>query len=362
VDAWAKPYVGFAYANGLTSGTSTTTYSGNATVTASQYITFVLRALGYDSKTDFQWDKAWEFSDEIGLTDGRYNAETTEFLRGDAAIISYNSLSCQRKENIFIDIPAETETQRANFAVMSKYWDRRYGFPESSKGLTLSWEQARALVGQDLETVKQYVKTLEDCLYYMCAAGYSQGSGDLQYRDNTNPDIEWHFTPSPAVVFERNEGSCGGTSGLVAYLLEGDYDEVGFATCRSRVGDGGHVVNCLKNGDVYYVVDINQFADGYDKGLNFQNSTDLNEAVKEAFGIESSKPRNHPAMMAYTYTGCFGGNAPTGWPDGPKTYIIKDYAEKVNIVYETPEEGYVYEYIEVSQRTLDMIEKIRNEK
>ena len=51
------------------SGTSSTTYSGNATVTASQYLTFVLRALDYDSSTDFQWDKAWELSDKLGITD-----------------------------------------------------------------------------------------------------------------------------------------------------------------------------------------------------------------------------------------------------------------------------------------------------
>lgn len=89
---WAKPYVGYAYANGLTSGTSATTFGGDATVTASQYITFVLRALGYQSGTDFQWDKAWELSDEIALTDGRYNADSKSFLRGDVAIISQNAL------------------------------------------------------------------------------------------------------------------------------------------------------------------------------------------------------------------------------------------------------------------------------
>lgn len=97
VAEWAKPYVGYAYANGLTSGTSATTYSGNDAVTASQYLTFVLRALGYDSNIDFQWDKAWELSDEIGLTDGRYNAETKEFLRGDVAIISAAALDQKLK-------------------------------------------------------------------------------------------------------------------------------------------------------------------------------------------------------------------------------------------------------------------------
>lgn len=98
VAEWAKPYVGYAYAHGLTSGTSATTYSGNNTVTASQYITFVLRALGYDSSTDFQWNKAWELSDKIGLTNGEYNEKTTHFTRGDLAIISYKSLSAPKKD------------------------------------------------------------------------------------------------------------------------------------------------------------------------------------------------------------------------------------------------------------------------
>lgn len=42
VAEWAKPYVGYAYTNGLTAGTSATTFGGNGTVTAAQYITFAL--------------------------------------------------------------------------------------------------------------------------------------------------------------------------------------------------------------------------------------------------------------------------------------------------------------------------------
>lgn len=97
VAAWARPYVGYAYANGLTSGTSATTYSGSQAVTAAQYLTFVLRALGYTSGTDFQWDKAWELSDKIGLTKGQYNANTQSFLRGDVTVISASALSATKK-------------------------------------------------------------------------------------------------------------------------------------------------------------------------------------------------------------------------------------------------------------------------
>lgn len=96
VDSWAKPYVGYAYTNGLVKGTSAITFGGDSPVTASQYLTLVLRALGYTSGSDFQWDKATELSDKIGITDGRYNT-SVQFTRGDVAIISHKALYTQIK-------------------------------------------------------------------------------------------------------------------------------------------------------------------------------------------------------------------------------------------------------------------------
>ncbi len=99
VSAWAKPYVGYAYTNKLTSGTSATTFSGNNTVSAAQYITFVLRALGYNSESDFRWNSSWELSDRLGITDGRYNASTENFTRGDVAVISASALYATLKDS-----------------------------------------------------------------------------------------------------------------------------------------------------------------------------------------------------------------------------------------------------------------------
>lgn len=111
---WARPYVGYAYANGLTNGNSATSFGGEEPATPSQYITFVLRALGYQSGTDFQWDRAWELSDKLGFTKGEYTErgvqkyvvsgdpnhpilESRFFLRGDVAIISNNALLMKLK-------------------------------------------------------------------------------------------------------------------------------------------------------------------------------------------------------------------------------------------------------------------------
>lgn len=98
VSNWAKPYIGYAYAYSLTSGTSETTFGGKQKVNATQYLTFVLRALGYEDGTDFQWDKAWKLSDEIDLTSGQYTSDTS-ITRGDIAIISLKALSISNKYN-----------------------------------------------------------------------------------------------------------------------------------------------------------------------------------------------------------------------------------------------------------------------
>lgn len=97
VPDWAKPYVGYAYANGLTNGRSEIRFDPDTPISASEYLTFVLRALGYDSQTDFAWDSAWTLSDRLGFTDGSYNAGTRSFTRGDVAVISAAALDAKEK-------------------------------------------------------------------------------------------------------------------------------------------------------------------------------------------------------------------------------------------------------------------------
>lgn len=115
---WAKPYVGYAYQNGLTKGMSTTEFGGNGQVTASQYLTFVLRALGYSSGADFAWDRAWELSDSLGITSGEYGASSAAFLRGDVALISYHALSARmkgRQTTLQETLPKQSEKLMVHF-------------------------------------------------------------------------------------------------------------------------------------------------------------------------------------------------------------------------------------------------------
>ncbi|MCD7948253.1 MAG: WG repeat-containing protein [Oscillospiraceae bacterium] len=96
VEDWAMPYVGYAYANGLTSGVAATEFGSWRSVSATQYLTFLLRALGYTSGSDFAWDSAWTLTDQLGITKGEYVAAAT-FTRGDAAIVSCRALDTSLK-------------------------------------------------------------------------------------------------------------------------------------------------------------------------------------------------------------------------------------------------------------------------
>ncbi len=96
VDEWAVPYIGYAYANGLTNGTSATTFDGSQPVSATQYLTFLLRSLGYISGLDYEWDRAWILTDNLNITHGEYS-DSSIFTRGDAAIVSRNALDARLK-------------------------------------------------------------------------------------------------------------------------------------------------------------------------------------------------------------------------------------------------------------------------
>ena len=98
------PYIGYAYANGLTKGTSETTYSGTNPVTRNQYLLFLMRAMGYANHTFYSNEMSTadaEFvADKLGLLDG---TDAGRFTRGDVALISNRALDaymCFNKPNL----------------------------------------------------------------------------------------------------------------------------------------------------------------------------------------------------------------------------------------------------------------------
>lgn len=89
----AKPYIGYAYANGLTKGKSETYFGAAEFISANQYLTFLLRALGYESGVDFDVSAPWKLSNKIGLTFNDYSKNGLDFTRGTVAVLSVSALT-----------------------------------------------------------------------------------------------------------------------------------------------------------------------------------------------------------------------------------------------------------------------------
>ncbi len=95
VPHWAKPHIAYMYEKGLTKGTGNNLYSPDLPMPAIHYVTFLLRALGYDdNEGDFNYTGAVEKALEIGLiTQSQYDSiEFESFDRDKMVLISYNSL------------------------------------------------------------------------------------------------------------------------------------------------------------------------------------------------------------------------------------------------------------------------------
>ena len=192
VPDWAAPYVGYAYEKGLTNGKSESRFDPDSTIRASEYLTFVLRALGYVSGTDFAWDSAWTLTDTLGMTSGQYNAKTNgSFLRAAAALVSVFALSTAGKagktlyETIFsaklpqtlsdtIDRLAgrtpKRDTSRAA-AGYGTYLDTLH-LPDILGKPQYSQAEIRQMLDYSLDELRDAIYTVPDMIQYIVESGY----------------------------------------------------------------------------------------------------------------------------------------------------------------------------------------------
>ena len=292
VAAWAKPYVGYAYANGLTTGVGKGLFGGGRPVTAAQYLTFVLRALGYESGTDFSWDTAWTLTDALGITNGQYHAGTNNsFLRADAALVSVCALGAAAKdgktlyEAIFGEALPQTlsekierlsgrapkrDTSRAK-AGYGKYLDTLH-LPDILGKPQYSQAEIRQMLDYSLDELRDAIYTVPDMIQYIVESGYGvepKWEDDIHFEHG---GYDWSVNKSAQGALLSSCPSCGAISNLTRYILQDDYDEEGYVfwfACNKteNLPVGGHVFNYYRVGGEfvtfdYTSVEMGRIADG----------------------------------------------------------------------------------------------------
>ncbi len=98
VAAWARPYVGACYANGIVSGYSATTYGSNDGVTPVQAASMMMRALGYfryasDYKDGFETATVRQGT-RIGIFTDVGSSASAAMTRNQVAQMALNALQC----------------------------------------------------------------------------------------------------------------------------------------------------------------------------------------------------------------------------------------------------------------------------
>ena len=223
-----------------------------------------------------------------------------------------------------------------------------FGFPGTiSTKSGIDAVTARALEKGSFEEAAAAVKTIPDALNYLYYSGYYRIDGDLRMEKS---DGLWEYNYKPEVVFRRGKGNCGSTAGLIAGLLEGDYDEVGMIHMRTVTY--GHVINYVRDGNLYYVFDCDSWVgnDYWDGALYFFTGSTLEEAAMQY-------SRTHGMRQMVAFINPRGGDCPI-IATGNAVRLPAHYCE-YTILQETPEEGFVYIMADVDPAVIEAIDVIR---
>ncbi len=96
VAEWAKPYVSYAYNNGITAGIGDNIFGAEEEIKKDQFMTMVLSALGYKPNIDFLWYQSQYLAKDIHLID---EIKNEEFLREDIVLLCHRALYTKTKDS-----------------------------------------------------------------------------------------------------------------------------------------------------------------------------------------------------------------------------------------------------------------------
>ena len=149
-NTWAAPYLAWLYSRGLVKGMSETRYGADAPCRARDYALFLLRALGYQDGTDFEWAGTEDFAVRCGFYEKTLFGGT--FTRGDLALMTFLALQSTMADGSGTLLESLVQAQAVD--------------KDAAKALT--------------DTFKKEPVRLEDGVLTLDAAAWKKASADMQ--------------------------------------------------------------------------------------------------------------------------------------------------------------------------------------
>ena len=173
VPSWAEPYVAACWTNGITAGTSATTYGGSNDVTTAQAALMLMKALGYfQYSTDFGAD--WQLStvrqgNAIDLFNGVDSGVEQAMTRNDVAQLVLNTL---RSGTVQAETNGSLTVGNVTIAT-----DVKYNYVTSNQTYATAIDDARST--SNTTDANRSIVELGEQLYM----------GDLKLNDNSDDDF-----------------------------------------------------------------------------------------------------------------------------------------------------------------------------
>ncbi len=111
------------------------------------------------------------------------------------------------------------------------------------------------MVDHSPEDKQAAVSTLYEALQLYQVSGFISADDNIRMGEN---GIAWeHHKPGYYAVL-TNSGCCATDSNWLHYILDGDYDEIGYIATSQRDGNG-HVFNYILQDGWYYMIDLTHY-------------------------------------------------------------------------------------------------------
>lgn len=100
VPEWADSYISYAFDNGIAQGVSDTLFGAGDMVESNMFLTFILRAMGYEDGDykDFLWQMPYALAGELDMLPTK--VELIDFVRRDAVTLMASALFAKCKDGV----------------------------------------------------------------------------------------------------------------------------------------------------------------------------------------------------------------------------------------------------------------------
>ena len=306
VPSWAEPYVAACWTNGITAGTSATTYGGDQSVTTAQAALMLMKALGYfQYNSDFNGD--WQLAtvsqgNKISLFHDVDSGVREAMTRNDVAQLVLNTLESgmvEANDNILnVEAPGvSVSTGRVT-----------YEYVTSQESYARAIDDLEAVSATSIST-RGYIVELGEKLY----------DGDLRRTENTH---DAYGRPGTRWVYNLDEVGTYADTPLETYTSKVTKGELYSLITKSNLDD---ISDNHRTHDEYT---FTVYSDGVIVESGKESAVSINSVYGSSF--DTVRPdffsSNSSAAAGYGYTNAVSGK-------GVQTEVYLDDDGNITLVY-----------------------------